>query len=88
MAAVCFLLNKLKPAALLDNLLNLDLGGCWAAMRSASTAVALALVFLLGPSMMLNNVVNSGDGKINRQSANDTAVAAREQFQVQQAAND
>jgi hypothetical protein len=43
---------------------------------------------------MLNNVVNSGDGKINRQSANDTAlrpagrVAAREQFQVQQAAND
>jgi hypothetical protein len=85
MAAVCFVLNKLKPAALLDNLLNL--GGCWAA-RSASTAVALALLFLLGPSMMLNNVVNSGDGKINRQSANDTAVAAREQFQVQQAAND
>ncbi len=55
MEAVCFLLNKLKPAAL--DSLGLDLGGCWAAMRSASAAVALALVFLLGPSML--NVVNS-----------------------------
>ena len=64
MEAVCFLLNKLKPAAL--DSLGLDLGGCWAAMRSDSAAVALALVFLLGPSM-LNNVVNSEDGKINRQ---------------------